>query len=241
MDDIRVPGDSSNRTIRSNRRSVVSRRAMVAGLGVSLLSSQTGCSMFVMAGKVLFGDPVMNCEFTQSTGTNLVKTRDKVMVVASAPAAVAGRYPSLSLDIQDGVTRRLSRKGIETVNSDDVSSWADDHGGVFEDLDQLATDFDANYIIEVDVHQFRHFEENSTKLYRGHAQADITVYKVSVSEGQSQALPVFSREYTTRYPKNYAVSVDEKSEVVFQKEYLDRVTHEIAMRFYNHRMSEEVE
>jgi len=252
MDDTRIPFHGSMRELakcersradrgRSRQHVSLNRRAFVAGLGVSLLTSQIGCSLFTMAGKVLFGDPVVNCEFTQSTGTNLIRTRDTIMVIATAPSVVQSQYPSITLDIQDGVTRRLGRQGISTIKPDDVSSWADDHGGSLEDIDALAADFDANYIIQVEVHNFSHFEENSDKLYRGHIQSDLSVYQVTATDGESRAMPVFTREFTMRYPKNYSVSVDEKSDIVFQKEYLDRVTHQIALRFYNHRVSEEID
>lgn len=194
-----------------------------------------------MAGKMLFGDPMLNAEFTRSTGTDLVKDAKTVLVIASAPSAVKSQYPSLELDVQDGLTRRLKREGIQVIPPDEVSSWLDDRGGYFDDVNELVPAFEADFIIHVEIDHFTHHEDNSPKLYRGQARGEISAYKVSEYGGQKRALSVFNREFTSVHPKNYAISTDDKSAVVFQKEYLDQVCQDLALRFYRHRLSEEVE
>jgi len=246
----RLPGNSLRLSPAAGLRSTASgldggtRRAqrwLVWLVACSLTLSQSGCSLFVMAGKMVFGDPQMNSEFLRSTGVDLGKGKHRVMVVASLPAAVKVSYPSVELDLQDEVTRRLSRQGVQVVNADDVGSWMDDHGGVWDSVDALAQDFDVDYIVHIRAHRFDHKEYNSQDLFRGRAQGDVIAYQV-VSQGERRrALGVFTREFSSEHPRNFAVSVDEKSESVFQKEFLDHLSHELAMRFYSHRMSEEIE
>jgi hypothetical protein len=207
----------------------------------SLTLLQSGCSLLVMAGKMVFGDPQVNSEFMRSTGIDLGKGKHQVMVIATLPAAVKVSYPSVELDLQDEVGRRLKRQGVRTVDADDVGTWLDDHGGAWDSVDALAQDFDVDYIIHIRAHKFDHRENNSPDLFRGRAQGDVIVYQV-ISQGERRrALGVFTREFSSEHPRNFAVSVDEKSETVFQKEYLSRLSHELAMRFYSHRMSEEIE
>jgi len=207
--------------------------------GLTLL--QSGCSLFVMAGKMVFGDPQVNSEFMRSTGVDLGKGKHQVMVIASLPAAVKVSYPSVELDLQDEVARRLKRQGVHTINADEVGAWLDDHGGDWDSVDELAQDFDVDYIIHIRAHKFDHREHNSQDLFRGRAQGDVIGYQVITQGERRRALGVFTREFSSEHPRNFAVSVDEKSEAVFQKEFLDRLSHQLAMRFYNHRMSEEVE
>ena len=99
----------------------------------------------------------------------------------------------------------------------------------------------ADYIIYIKLQRYTHHEENSPKLYRGQASGTISAYRISETQGNKRALEVFDREFTSVHPRNYAISADEKSAVVFEKEYLDRICQELAMRFYSHRLSETIE
>ena len=45
-----------------------------------------GCSMFVLAGKMFFGDPKQTSAFHEGTGVDLTEGKKKVVVLCSAPA-----------------------------------------------------------------------------------------------------------------------------------------------------------
>lgn len=203
--------------------------------------TQSGCSLFVMAGKMLFGDPMVTSDFQRGTGVNLARTGDRVLLYATAPAAVRSQYPALELDVQEGVAMRLRRAGIQLVDADEINQWMDGRGGRIDDLDQVSEELEADYIVHFDIRQFSHREMNSNALFRGQARGEILVYRAQEVEGQKQALAVYSREFSSIHPKNYAVSAEDRSDVVFQKEYLDRFCKELALKFYSHRMGEEVE
>ncbi|MGH7127702.1 MAG: hypothetical protein ACREJB_05335 [Planctomycetaceae bacterium] len=203
--------------------------------------SLTGCSLFVMAGKMVFGDPVSPCAFRQAAGVDLTEGEHTVLVVCSTPEAVKVESSSLHYDLLDGVTRRLARQEIPTVNPDDVADWLDRNGGYWSDVDEIAAEFTSDYIIVVDLDEFDFHEQNSPTLLRGRTSGNVSVYQVREAGGVRHAQQVFTRRYASVYPQNNPISRDERSERIFIKQYTDRVCSEIAWMFYDHRLSEEIE
>src|SRR5690606_36217545 len=105
-------------------------RRCAAGLALVLLAAGLpGSSLVTMAGKMIFGDPVMPCAFTNMTRVDLAKEGKTVVVVCSTPEAVKSDFPSLNIDLLDGVARQLNRREIKVVSPDDVAAWMDDNGG----------------------------------------------------------------------------------------------------------------
>ncbi|QDU81705.1 hypothetical protein Pla110_34500 [Polystyrenella longa] len=208
---------------------------MLLGLFTSLLS---GCSLFVMGGKMLFGDPELTCSFTSQSAVNLKKTDEKVIVICSTPDSISSDYPSLNIDMLDGISRRLKRENITIVNPNDVARWFDDNLGVIDDPTMLALEFDAKYVITVDIDEFSYLEENSANLLRGRSTGMIRAYEMREFSGSSRAVEVYHRELVSKYPDIYPVQSDRISEKTFRKQYLDRVSEQIAQQFYNHKASE---
>lgn len=215
----------------------------VAGLRAALLAvlaGLSGCQLVTMAGKMIMGDPVVTCAFTQQTHIDLVKDERTVLVVCQVPQSVRKTFPSLSYDILDGVTRRLKREGVGIVSPNDVASWLDDNGGRWEDVSELAEAFDADYIVDIDVNRFTHTEENSPDLFRGRASGMVVAYEVRTIDGLKTTHHAFEREFNSEYPSHHPISVTSISSKTFRKQYVDRVCNELAHLFYNHRMSDEV-
>lgn len=201
---------------------------------------QSGCSLGVMAGKMLFGDPTITCAFTNQTGVNLKKTDEKVIVVCTTPDSIASDYPSLNIDMLEGISRRLKREDIYIVNPNDVARWFDDNFGVVDDPTMLALEFKAKYVITVDIETFSYREENSANLLRGRSNGMIRAYELREFGESDQAVEVYHRELVSKFPDNYPVQSDRVSEKTFRKQYLDRVSEQIAQQFYNHKASEEI-
>ena len=207
----------------------------------AIACSQSGCSLFVMAGKMFFGDPKIACAFRQRTGVDLTKGREKVLVVCSTPEAIRGDYSSLDFDLADGVIRRLKRRGIEVVDPDELATWMDDNGGEWSNPSELARQFDADYIVHVDLNRFEYREENSPTLFRGRASGSVFAYEVRRTEGQKEAVEVFVSEFNSEHPKGYPISTDRMSAKSFRKQYLDRISGQLAQLFCDHRASEGIE
>ncbi|QDT45509.1 hypothetical protein Pan241w_56340 [Gimesia alba] len=196
--------------------------------------SASGCSLYVMAGKMFFGDPLITCEFTKRTKVDLTEDKKKVLVICSTPESIRSDYPSLNYDLLEQITYRLKRQDIEVMDTGEVATWLDDNGGVWNDVDELAENFEVDYIIHVDIDEFDYREPNSPNLLRGKAFGNVSAYEVMEADGMRRALEVFSSEYTSEYPSHLPVSIEQESPKVFRKKYLDRIADQIGRFFYNY-------
>ena len=216
-------------------------RALTAGLFLTaVLTCLPGCSLFVMAGKMLFGDPKIKNALDLSSGVNLAKSGKKVLVLCSVPHSIQFDSPSLDVDILNGVTRRLKTRGIKVVSPDDVATWLDDNGE-WDDPAEVADELGAYYVIQIDLTRLSYNEDGAPNLFRGQAVGDLHGYEIREIDGTPRALEIYTQEFTSVYPRSHPVSADQKSAALFRKEYLDRLCHQLALRFYDHRFSEEVE
>lgn len=206
-----------------------------------LTATQSGCSLFVMAGKMLFGDPKIACSFKKATKTDLEKEGHRVLIVCSSPDSIKGEFPSVDIDLLDGVTRRLKVRGIKVVDPDNVASWLDDHGGSWDDLGEMAEHFKADFVVHMDISKFTCMEDNSPSLLRGQAEGRVHTYKITDGASGKQSSEVMDQEFTSTHPTGYPVSIEKKSAKVFHQEYIDRVCTQLAQLFYDHPMSEEID
>lgn len=245
MDDTRGSALASRhaafRPVHSGRCSPAHRRRLlVLNLLVVLLTSQAGCSFFINTGRILFGDPVIPSAFRSQTGVNPAKTDKKLLVVCTTPHSIKSEYPAVDFELIDGITRRLKLHGVDMVPPDDVATWIDDNGGMWNDPSELARSFDADYIVHIDLKRFTLREENSPTLWRGRVDGTVFAYEVIDAGGQKSATTVFEREYKSEYPAHYPVSVDRKSLKIFRKEYVDHISDELARYFHDYRMSDQI-
>jgi hypothetical protein len=195
----------------------------------------SGCSLGVMAGKMLRGEPLQPAQFKAMTGTDLTKGEAKIVVICSTPSSVETDLSSLNIDLIDGITRRMRVNGIDVVDPDEVAKWIDDNGGVITDPSEMANAFDAEYVAWIDIYGFSLREEHSQRLLRGRTTGYIRVYKVEQVGTEKTALSAFQTEFKTTFPEHQPLSETGRSAVTFQKEFIDRICDELAEKFYDHR------
>lgn len=214
-------------------------RLVLCIVAISLtVSSLTGCSLFLMAGKMLFGDPKIASTFTERTSIDLAKEQKKLLVICRTPYMVENAMPSLEYDLTDGVLRRLKQKRIPTVSPDAVATWMDENGSSNNNPARLAKDFDCDFIAIIEVTSLRFYEENSRDMFRGHALGNIRAFEVKRMGNEKQAMQVYSGEFTSEYPQFSPVSIHSMSERVFQKQFLDSLSQQIARHFHDYRASD---
>ncbi|MCH7688594.1 MAG: hypothetical protein IH899_18255 [Planctomycetes bacterium] len=225
------------------RKSTV-RTAVALSMAV-IICCLTGCSLVVMTGKMLFGNPKRQCAFSIARRVNLVKEKKKVLVICSVPESIKLEFSSLEIDLQDSVTRQLKRQEILVVNPNKVIDWIQDNGSGPSDPSQLARElaasFKTDYIVIIDLERFSYKEENSPTLYQGHAEGNVLAFEVNERDGTKSALNVFSHEFQSVYPRFSPKSAHEISKQTFVNDYLRRVSLELAQLFYDHPLSEEVQ
>ena len=223
-----------------NKQSVIprpSRRRIIQALGAALCgavaTSLPGCSLGVMFGKMVMGEPLIPAEFRKMTKDDLAKGKHTVLVVCSAPESIDSENSTLAYDVIDGVTRRMKLHGVKVINPDLVASWIDTNGGV--DPTELAEEFHPDYIVYIEIHSFSFREPNSPKLLRGQSSGFVRVIEVSEINGYPRASSVFGTEFSSTHPKHQPVSEQGRSSMIFQKEYMDRFCDQLAEKFYDHR------
>lgn len=220
------------------RRSSWTRRWALCAM-CCWLAGGTGCSLFVMAGKFLVGDPMVDADFEAYTKKSLDEKGKKVVVVCQTPDAVKSQFSSLDVDLLAQLTRRLAAAEVDVVRPHKVASWIDDNGGVTE-IEELAKAMEADYVIQITVDNFDYREENSPNLFRGRSSGTVNVYEVTETDGRFEGKHIYSKGFTSVYPNHKPVSVDDVSEQVFRKKYLDRVSDELARLFYNHKAGADI-
>jgi hypothetical protein len=199
-----------------------------------------GCSLGVMTGKMLRGEPLRTAEFHGMTGIDLGKGKHRIAVVCSTPAAVESDLTSLSFDLIDGVTRRMKVHGVDVVDPDVVAKWIDDNGGVVTDPEAMVNAFDADFIAWIDIDTFTLREdETKSKLLRGRTNGFVRVYKAQDVGDGKVALAAFNKEFSSVFPSHQPISELSRSMQSFQKEYIDRLCSELAIKFYDHRPGED--
>jgi len=198
--------------------------------------STTGCSKILLGGgKVLFGDPKIDSEFTKLTKVDLCKGDKTVLVVCSTPESVDADNSSLRLDLIDGVTHRMKLNGVKIINPNRVADWLESRDSSVPDLQQLAQDFETDYIAWIEIQTFTLREPNSQNLLRGQTSGFIRVARIEDFSGQRRAMMAYTREFAMTYPEHQPVSETGRSAIVFHKEYVARLCDLLAERFYNHR------
>ncbi|WP_145261385.1 hypothetical protein [Calycomorphotria hydatis] len=226
-------GSSSRQVWAISRRSCGMRLGLIC-VALTICTVLSGCSLFVMAGKSIFGDPVIDCALKQLTSVNLAKGDHKVLVVATAPESVKRDSPGIELDIADRIGRRLRANGVRLERTGKLLTWLDDRGGVWQDVDELALEFDVDYIIHLDFDQLTFHEDNSPNLLRGRVAGNSYVYEVKEEDGIRDAVRIFSQEVTTTYPTHRPKFSHQVSDRIFREEFIDRTCRELAFLFTDH-------
>lgn len=214
------------------------RRSVAAAIVCALLASiLPGCSLGVMAGKMFFGDPKVKSHFRAATGVDLTKGEKSLLIVCQAPHGILNKYPSMQLDVVDRMTRHLETRHVNVVPSDDVANWVDDHGD-WGDFSELADEFNADYVMLIEIESFICSVPDSPNLLQGKTSGKVTVLESDQDKSQD-LIQAFERTFSIEFP-GYPVPRESKSESLFTEGFLDEVAIHLCHYLYDHRVSETV-
>lgn len=214
-----------------------SRWLLLPVIALVALSVLPGCSLGIMAGKMLFGDPKAKSQFRRATGEDLTKGEKSLLIVCSAPYGILAKYPSIQIDIVDRMTRILDTHHVKVISSDDVAAWFDDHGE-WGDFSELSDEFDADYIMHIEIESFSCEVPDSRNLLQGKADGKVTVLEADKKEPITVSM-AFERTFDVTFP-SYPVPRENKSEQLFIEGFLDRTAISLTHFLYDHRASETV-
>jgi hypothetical protein len=217
----------------------VARVLLVAVLAAAL----PGCGLFVAAGKMFWGDPLLPSHFTSRTNVRLTQVPGKVLVYCSAPHAITQILGSIELDLAEDTGREMKRRGVNILPGAEVAKYLQDSGGVWGKPDELARAFDdVQYVLHFDLERFDYKEENSPNLFRGRVSGMLYAYEmVELGEGTRAARPCFQQEFTSVYPQHAPVGVETMSARVFTSKLKKQIGKQLAQVFVDYRASEIVD
>lgn len=140
-----------------------------------------GCSLGVMAGKLFFDDPKMKSVFRKNTGTDLTKGEKTILIACSTSHQILSKYPGIRIDIVDKMSRILETRNVRIVPPDDVATWFDDHGE-WGDFTELADEFDADYVMHIDLKSFAVVVPDSPNLLQGKTEGRVSMMEIKMAE-----------------------------------------------------------
>ena len=183
---------------------------------------------------MLFGDPINDPVFTQSTGVDLTEGEHTVLVLASSPESAKTRFPEVDQEVMRRVGRLLRAEGCPVVRNDDVLDWVENLGGTWNEfhLGGAAAKFEADYVVTVELDHFGWTEPNSPDLLKGRSGGSIRAF---VADGDGAASPVFTGSYESVYPTHGFETAGNVTDKLFRERFLDRLARQVSQQFLPHR------
>ena len=138
------------------------------------------------------------------------------------------------------MTRTLDTRKVKVISSDDVARWFDDHGE-WGDFTELADEFDADYVMHIDLKSFAVVVPDSPNLLQGKTEGRVTMMEVKMmgkDKDKKKTSVAVERSFNVMFPTTYPVPRESRSEEMFTENFLDRISAQLARMLYDHRPSE---
>ena len=224
-------------TAMRQRSFVVSVRSFV-GLGMMalMLSCLCGCNYLIFFGYLIGGPPQLEPVFEKQTNKSFTDHGVRVVVVCYAPDELKYQYDSIDHLVGVGVAARLKQNHIEVVNSEAVRVWLEENPD-WDTPDEVGAEFGATFVVYVDVSDFSLYEHDSPHLFRGRAEAIVSVYEMK-ADGEGRRM--FNKDLSSEFPRLGPRSASEVSYDSFRSEYLLRLSDEIGRMFYPYGSGDDV-
>ena len=200
---------------------------------VCLLS---GCNYFILLGYLIGGPPSIEPDFDSMTKKSMTDKDVTVAVVCYAPTELKYDFDNVDREVAKYVSFRLGQHQIQFANPDIVWAWLDRNPD-WDRPEEVGEALDVNYVVYIDLHAFSMFEEGSQTLYRGRAEAMVSVFEMA-EDGSGDK--IYSKEITSQYPIRAPRSSSEVTYPTFKKQYLSRLSEEIGRLFFEHYAGDDI-
>jgi hypothetical protein len=212
-------GETMDRS-RASRCTVLRLAALL--VAVATLITSSGCPALMATGiYVLQGGNLVPAECEALEG-------QRVVVVCRPPASHEYSYPGASRRVAQRVSELLVEnvKDIDVVNPREVDNWVDESD--WGDFRELAEAVNADKVVHIEFEDFR-LDKGKT-LYQGRADVTLTVYdmkKPNKPEWDDHIGEIL-------YPTNSGIPAQDKPLQQFEREFVEIVAEQIAVKFYRH-------
>lgn len=210
---------------------LVNRCRRILQLAILLVGagSMTGCNAVILLGYLIGGPPSIEPDFHKQTNLSLTGKNTTVMVMCYAPTELRWDNDAVDYELAKHVAVRLNMNKIKVIDPDRVHAWLDKNKD-WQKAAEVGAEFKVDYIIHIDLKDYSLFEEHSSDLYRGRADALITVVKMD--EDKKDGNVIYSKDLVSRFPTKTPASVYQYSYANFKKMYLSTLSNEIGVLFY---------
>jgi len=212
------------------------RRGRALVMACLVCSMFTGCSYVLFLGYLIGGPPSVEPEFDAQTKESMTDKEVTVAVVCFAPNEVLYGFENVHHELAKYVTFRLQEHKIKAVPPDYVKGWLEENKD-WDKPEEIGAHFKATYVVYIDLNEFSLYEEGSGSLYRGQAEAIVSVWKM---DDNGEAEKIFSAEKISKYPAQQPISTSEETFTNFKARYLSRLSDQIGRFFYEYYISDEI-
>ncbi len=208
-------------------RRPASRRGLGALLGLVLLSLATacGCQAVMFSAMYLFQGTTVDADFDGLS-------KKKVVVVCRQAPGMEFSDP-VSKDLVKLVTARLLKNGykIKVVDPSKVERWEDEN--TWDEFLTVGRAMKADMVLGIDLEQFS-IREGQT-VFQGKANATVKVLDCKTGK------EAFSKPIAPLiYPPNHVISVADRQEADFRREFEDVLAERLARFFYPHDPNDDI-
>ena len=195
-----------------------------------------GCNYFVLLGYLIGGPPSIEPDFDALTNKSMTARDVKVAVVSYAPTELKWDFDKIDQELAKYVSHRLGMHKIKFINPTRVQAWLDENPD-WDKPEEIGEALEVAYVIYIDLHKYSLYEENSQNLYRGNAEAMVSVHEM---DEDGTAEKVYSKEILSQYPLRAPRSTAEVSYTSFKREYLSRLSEEVGRLFYEYYSGDDI-
>ena len=219
--------------VKAPRPSGRGRALLAAAVAPVLL---TGCNLFMIAAYLISGPPSVEPDYEVATRSSLTDEDVVVAVVCYAPTDLKSDIgnETIDRDLARIVSQKLTLNKIAVRRPDQVYAWMARNPD-WEDASEIGDAMEVTHVVYIDLNRFSLYEKNSADLYRGQAEAIVTVTTAGAGEDATDEWEdVYNRDVVSRYPLAVPRSASAQGLGSFKKEYLNRLSEDIGRLFYPH-------
>ncbi len=209
-------------------RRPASRHGLGALLGLALLSLVTagGCQAVMFSAMYLFQGTTEKAEFD---GLN----KKKVVVVCRQASGMEFSDPNVAKDLDKLVTARLAKNcyKIQVIEPSKVERWEDENS--WEEFLTVGKAMKAEMVVGIDLEEFG-IRQGQTVL-QGKASATVKVVDCKTGK-EAFCKPIAPLVY----PPNHVISVADRQEAEFRREFEDLLAERLGRFFYAHDPNDDI-
>jgi hypothetical protein len=212
------------------------RRTTVGLLAALCAASFSGCSYVLFLGYLIGGPPSIEPDFDAQTKESMTDKDVTVAIVCYAPTDVKYSFEDIDHELAKYVAYRLHQHKIKVVSPDRIRAWLDENSD-WDKPGEIGEAFKTTYVIYIDLNEFSLYEDGSANLFRGRAEAVVSVWKM---EEGSDAEKIYTTEKTSKFPVHQPVATSDETYGNFKLRYLSRLSDEIGRIFYEYYTYDEI-